>query len=304
MRESSSPAIQVISDAIGAGQKAGGTSIIRPYPEAPSWDMHQAFEVIVVLAGRLRVFVQGLESSLDPGDLVLTPAWEPHGRCAASPEGADLLVLLFLPGFLGDEDLVGIPWLDMFMAPSADRPRVATDEMRRDVLAIATKLQREVKAQEDGWLTALRLGLLQLLFTVGRKTWRTQRTPARPVRSSDLARLAPAINLVASRIDRHPSVTEAAAVCSISASRFAFVFRHTMGISYGRFVLRSRLGRGAQMLLGTDLPLSTIAQTLGFCDASHFHHSFVRQYGRTPAAYRAGANGNDSEAEGGDEGLL
>ena len=62
-----------------------------------------------------------------------------------------------------------------------------------------------------------------------------------------------------------------------------------MGLSFGMFCRRSRLGRVAQLLLSTDLSTETIAGEAGFADGSHLHRAFVKQYGCTPGVYRAQA---------------
>jgi AraC-like DNA-binding protein len=82
-------------------------------------------------------------------------------------------------------------------------------------------------------------------------------------------------------------VDEAASRCGLGRAQFSLVFRDTMGMSFGRFCLRSRLGFVAEMLLSTDLPTQAIAQRAGFVDGSHMHRAFVARYGCTPGQYRA-----------------
>lgn len=254
--------------------------------EAARWDMHQAFELVAVLAGRHERHYRGLVRELGPGELAFSGAWEPHGWRTLQP-GTVLLVVFFLPEFLGDERLGESSWLSLFVAPPHLRPTVVSDTQRRRVLRIAQDLREEAEARPQGWLTALRLGLLQLLFTVARG-WRPPGAGGRQpeARLSDLTRVAPALDLVASRPWRRPTLAEAAAACSLSPSRFAVVFRHTMGVSFGRFVLRSRMGHAARAVLTSDASIQSIAREFGFADASHFHHAFTKCYGVTPARYR------------------
>lgn len=255
--------------------------------EPPRWDMHQAFEVTIVLAGRQETHFQGFVRELVPGDVALSPGWEPHGWRMLAPDTA-LLVIFFVPGFLGDERLEGLSWFSLFAAPAAQRPAVVSNAQRQRVLQIGAVLREEVDARETGWLTALRLGLLELLFTVSRR-W----TPSDPLYgrshpgASDLARLGPALDLVAARRPGRVSLAQAAAACSLSPSRFAAIFRRTMGVSFGQFVLRSRLGHATELMVSSTEPIGRIAQAAGFTDPSHFHRAFVSCYGMTPGAYRA-----------------
>jgi AraC-like DNA-binding protein len=258
-------------------------------PQSLTWNMHQAFEIEVVLSGHHERDYEGLTLTTGPGDVSLVPAWEPHGSRDASLD-AILLVIFFLPEFLGDEMLGDVSWLSLFVAAPLDRPQVTSDEVRRRVLAIAAELRREVEVegeQAPGWLTAMRLGVLQLLFTVSRR-WKAPTTGrTRPgARPGDLTRIAPAMTLAGSRPGHRISLENGAEACSLSSSRFGSIFRHAMGMSFGQFALRSRLAYAARLILATDGPLEAIARESGFTDASHFHHAFRKRYGCTPARYR------------------
>jgi transcriptional regulator GlxA family with amidase domain len=101
-----------------------------------------------------------------------------------------------------------------------------------------------------------------------------------------LTRVRPALELAHAHLATSVSVAEAAAACNLSRSQFCLVFRDAMGLSYGRFCGRLRLGLVAKLLLSTDRSIASIAQRTGYVDASHLHRAFARQYGCTPGAYR------------------
>jgi transcriptional regulator GlxA family with amidase domain len=159
--------------------------------------------------------------------------------------------------------------------------------MREVVLGIAEELREEMRAQGRAWLAAVRLGILRLLLAISRE-WQPEHKAEyrRAVRPGNLGRIMPAVRLVYSRPGRRLSLDEAAAACGLSTSQFGYIFRQTMGLSFGRFSLRARLAYVAQLLLTTELPVEAIAEAAGFSDGSHLHHSFAKAYGCTPAHYR------------------
>ena len=136
-----------------------------------------------------------------------------------------------------------------------------------------------------GWKTMVKLHLVELLVTLLRD-WKAPRSSQRgtALRSDDLARVVPAL-VHASAGDR-VSARAAADACRLSLSGFHQAFRRTMGMSYGKFALRSRLALAAHALLDADLPVQAIAERTGFVDASHLHRQFVAHYRCTPADYR------------------
>jgi AraC-like DNA-binding protein len=196
-------------------------------------------------------------------------------------------VLQFLPDFIGEEMFEDISWLTVFAAPPEHRPRVANDEMRATVLSIAHEVRREMRDRRRGWLAAVRLGILRLLLLVSRE-WAPPPQTGRgsTVRTGNLSKIMPAVRLVQSHPAHRLGLPEGAAACGLSVSQFGYIFRHLMGLSFGKFCLRARLAYVAQLLLGSELSVESIADTAGFSDASHLHHAFVEVYGCTPARYR------------------
>lgn len=64
------------------------------------------------------------------------------------------------------------------------------------------------------------------------------------------------------------------------------VFVGETGLSPQVFVRRMRISRGANLLRQTDRKIDEIAELCGFCDRAHFHKSFQRRVGVSPAAFR------------------
>ena len=264
-----------------------GGVVEHPFPAPQDTDMHQAFELGVLLSGGEDRQFEETVVPVGPGDVWLCGAWEPHGWRATAP-GTRELVLQFLPEFLGEEMVDSVSWLSLFSAPPARRPRVQDEGTRAEVKAIAEEVRREMVQRRRGWLTAVRLGILRLLLAISRQ-WAPPDQPGRQAstQTSQLARVMPAVRLVHSQPARRLTLGEAAATCGLSISQFGYVFRQAMGLSFGKFCMRARLAYVAQMLLTSKHSVETIAQAGGFADASHLHHAFAKVYGCTPASYRA-----------------
>ena len=263
-----------------------GGIVEHAYPAPLGTDMHQAFEVGVLLSGHEERHFEDTVLVVRPGDMWLCGAWEPHGW-RAKITGTRELVLQFLPDFLGEEVFEGVSWLSFFSAPPEHRPHLTRPEMRASALAIAEELRTEMRERRRGWLAAIRLGILRLLLLVSRE-WEPGEQPGKSltVRTGNLGKIMPAVRLVHSHPTRRLSLNEAAATCGLSVSQFGYLFRHLMGLSFGKFCMRARLAYVAQLLLTTSLSVEAIADAASFSDASHLHHAFAEVYGSTPARYR------------------
>lgn len=254
------------------------------YAGPPAISIHAGIEVGVVLAGREELQLDGCQIAGDPGDVWLCAMSEPHTYRVLVPDTVNL-VLIFLPEFLGEEMLGDMPWLTLFAARPANRPRVSTPETRQIMLDIAQELQREVEHKREGWQTAVRLDLLRLLFYLSRG-WRYPSPPKSSGYAGNLTRIMPALTLVHERTPVLVTREEAAGACGLGRSRFTMLFHETMGVSFKTFRKRARIAFVANLLLATDLPLEAIAERAGFADSSHLHHSFAQEYQCTPGEYR------------------
>lgn len=259
---------------------------LHPTPTSPIVSIHPGIEVGIVLAGREEVQLEDCVTRGAPGDVWLCAISEPH-RCRIVSPNTQNLVLVFLPSFLGEQMLGDLPWLTLFAAPPADRPRVTTSQIRSTVLEIARGLEREIDAKAAGWQCAVRLDLLRLLFYLSRG-WDRPALPQAGRRNDagNLSRIMPALALLNQRIPRSTSRPQAARACGLGRSRFSMIFRETMGVTFRTFSRRARIAYAANMLLTTDLAAADIAEKAGFADASHLHHSFVQEYACTPGQYR------------------
>ncbi len=271
-------------------------------PVEPYLHIHEGIEISILLEGALDVGTGDSSLVAQPGDLWLSAMWELHWHGTAPPveRKAAVVWVLFLPEFIGDETLDGRSWMSLLALPAAQRAGSASQEMRLQALDIGRELASEINGARPAWETVVRADLLRLFALVSRYRW-TGSTPPGPVQSAGwrtapareralgspaLAGIMPALRLVQSQPGRKVSGAEASAACGFSRTHFDLLFRQVIGISFGRFCQRARLGFVASELRHTGATVEEIAARAGFTDRSHLHHAFTKAYGCTPAAYR------------------
>lgn len=250
--------------------------------------VHRGVEIGIVAKGEERIHFGTHILRCSRGDVWLCAPYEPHGW--EVPEGGVRnLVIIFLPELLGEEMLGTVPWLTLFAVAPELRARAPAPRTRGRLLSLVQDLSEELASKRPAWETAVRFGILQFLLELSRH-W--------PLLASDrqgdlpradfagLSRILPAFTLIHSEPSRRVGVTDAAAACSLSPSRFQFVFRQVTGTHFGQFCRRNRLAFAAFLLLNSEKPIEAVADEAGFYDHSHFHRSFVSTYGRPPGQFR------------------
>jgi AraC family transcriptional regulator len=110
-------------------------------------------------------------------------------------------------------------------------------------------------------------------------------------RNYELGRLAGwQVKRVCRFIDEHLTETirlkDLSAVAQRSTAYFCRAFKRTFGDSPHSYLIARRVKFAGDLMLGTDAPLSEIAQASGFADQSHFCRHFRQVMGQTPAAWR------------------
>ena len=102
--------------------------------------------------------------------------------------------------------------------------------------------------------------------------------------------LDPQIGLALSAIHRDPghdwTVKELARACSLSRSAFAARFVARVGKPPATYLAHVRLDAATDLLRGTSLPVTLIAENVGYTSEAAFSRAFKHRYGTPPARWR------------------
>jgi len=101
-------------------------------------------------------------------------------------------------------------------------------------------------------------------------------------------RLAQAIRLMESHVDRPLTVAAIARRVGLSARALELMFSRSIGETPGAYYLRLRLNAARRLVLDTAEPMADIAARTGFSSASAFSRAFKAGFGKAPALMRRG----------------
>lgn len=99
-------------------------------------------------------------------------------------------------------------------------------------------------------------------------------------------RLKRAIEYVDAQLDKPVSLADVASSAGLTRMHFAAQFRAATGLRPHEYLLRRRIERAQQMLLGTGMSLVDVALSVGFQTQAHFTSVFKRYTGQPPRAWR------------------
>jgi len=96
------------------------------------------------------------------------------------------------------------------------------------------------------------------------------------------------------------SLADVASHVHFSPYYFTRLFKAETGMTLGEYRTNVRLSRATDLLVGTDLPVRSVAEQVGYRSYHYFATRFKEKFGTTPNQYRCGANedGNATNSEG------
>ena len=189
---------------------------------------------------------------------------------------------------------IGSPWYDLSSAcseagPDHEARHPSPGDRDDDGLAtaklIATKLTTLCRAAGAGD-AGLASFLDNLLLMVTARLDRIDAHGNAPSHRLATWQENAAKTLMTQELTCPPTLHALASACGMSANGFARAFRGSTGSSPRQWLISFRIARAQEMLADSAVPLSAIALDCGFCDQSHFTHSFTELVGKTPSVWR------------------
>lgn len=212
--------------------------------------------------------------------------------CTKDPEGRYVAVnpaFVRRTGRASKREVIGRRAREVFPAALARR----YEEQDREVLESGQPLRDELELirRENG---SLGWYLTTKLPVTDRQTgeWTGLVSISRDLRTpSDddvvMGSLSRVVEHVRRNLAEKITVAELAEVAGCSPSQLERRMRKTFGLPAGKYLLRVRVDRAAELLATTELPLAEVAVATGFYDQADFSNRFARLTNETPAQFRA-----------------
>lgn len=97
------------------------------------------------------------------------------------------------------------------------------------------------------------------------------------------------LGIIENNYASHLTVESLAEEVGIDRSHLFRLFKRRCGMSLKDYLIRTRMDRARDLLRRTDLPVGTVARSVGYADALYFSRLFRRRCGMSPTEFRASA---------------
>lgn len=248
--------------------------------------LHDWHEIVYVHAGKGVFFIDGSFYAMERGDLFLLPGNTVH-RALPEEEAPLTVSAIYFHGRIAQWNSFGDTFSYVQCFEQANKwkcHKLSVDTADRDFIeTILVNINRELSVDRPGHRHAVVLHLLQLLLLLNRQI---------PVPTSEWKNTgAPEwMRTTLRTIDEHPfddiGLSTLSAKAAVNPSYFTRVFKLLTGMTLTEYVTAKRISRAKELLLSSDAPVYAIANECGFESLPHFHRTFKKLTGMTPAGYK------------------
>ena len=95
-----------------------------------------------------------------------------------------------------------------------------------------------------------------------------------------------AVNFIERNLSRDVTLEIVADAVDISSCYLSRLFKKTLNVNFVTYLTNRRMELAKELLVSTELPVSSIAMDLSYKDVSYFGKSFKKLVGMSPSGYR------------------
>lgn len=252
--------------------------------ESVDFHIHAAFELLLVVSGCIRLYVEpGEERHLSAGDVAIVHGWQPHATQALGAPNC-VLALQFDPSTARHDP--------HFARRRFDLAAPGDGEVPAHLRALMARILLETRMKRAAWQMEVEALLLQLMsFLVRKLPHRLEPPTADAASPFDERRLSVHLQNAATFIRRNSAeplrLDQVAAANGISAGYLSRLFRNETGGSFGSFVTQVRLLRSLDLLAAPHpKKMLSVALECGFPNVKSFNLAFRRSFGCVPTEWR------------------
>ncbi len=246
---------------------------------------HTEFEIIHVVSGCYRIFINDHEILLNEGDVCLVPGKVVHGdapdKGVGKFESAVFdIELMRLHGFSPDA------FISEIVNGTITIENVYRLNECKDISRTVTSFFEAIRDQREGW-EAISTGYLIILFGLINKNKLYSEKKILPAKKRVRnEKLELVFDLIKKNYMKNITLEELADAAGFSPKYFCRVFREMTNRAPVEYLNWFRINRSCAMIRETDEKLQDIAVKCGFNDFSYFIKIFHRYKNMTPLKYR------------------
>ncbi|MFC4779390.1 helix-turn-helix domain-containing protein [Paenibacillus sp. GCM10023252] len=249
-----------------------------------NWHYHRQLEMLLVLEGKLDVYLEEEEFHLQAGDVMLIGASQLH-RDRSQGVLNYICLQVDIEQFF---DQSTIPYMRYFAEgqnPLSQANYIFQEniEVKNRVTDCVREILAEATRKETGYELAVNMLIKQILLLLLRNDTRNVL-----VRQEDFERLRlkSVLDYVEDHLMDRIQVEEVCRIANMSYYYFVKFFKKSIGLSFTEYVNYRKIKWAERILLTKDLSISAVGERIGMPNMAHFYKMFKKYNACSPKEFQ------------------
>ncbi|WP_158289427.1 AraC family transcriptional regulator [Paenibacillus flagellatus] len=258
--------------------------------------MHDYIQIAYVVRGVCVHHFCDKTLTVGKGDLFIIPPWQAHCINAVDDKDCELVLLDFMPAFLGDhlkpfsrslfqhvvqyeKSGTSSEWLQPWLHISQDK-QLLVEQLLQDI-------QEEVAEREEGYEFSVQINVVKLLILIDREFRRTERQrQAASGQRPPNPQFQDVIRYIHENYGQDIPLEQGAYIANMTPAYFSHLFKKTTGQTFVEYLHEVRIERAKELIRLNAHTMTQICFQVGFRHLSHFIRTFKKRTGMTPTDYK------------------
>lgn len=249
--------------------------------EIPS-HIHNGIEIFLLLKGEIKLTIDRVTYILRENDIVLCNMGEVRGASGVGPNIA--LRVLISEKFLHNEADMADVYFNCNSCHMNERERELT---YGQVSLMLTQIMLMYYKKNEFIALDFKTAILRMLAFLYKHFREEQKSIYPKTKESSDERINKIIEQISRNYRENISLQSIADAEHISVHYLSRLFKKRTGAGFMEYLGQLRLAGAVNALLSSNLSVTKIALANGFSNVSSFNRLFLKQFGETPAKYRA-----------------
>lgn len=249
-----------------------------------NWHYHKQLELLLVLDGRLDVYLEDDSFHMRAGDLLIIGDSELHRD--RSSKQLDYIVLQFdLDQFFDHSSIPYIRYFSQTHMPLSKANYIfkENETIKKQAAACIEGILQEASRKETGYELAVSILIKQILLLLLRGDTRKMLAEQD---NFDKIRLKPVLDYVENHLNDRIQVEEVCKIANMSYYYFVKYFKKTIGLSFTEYVNYRKVKWAERILLTKDMSISEVGERIGMPNMAHFYKMFKKYNDCSPKQFQ------------------
>ncbi len=247
---------------------------------------HDLYEIYYAMSDGVKYFVEDSVYEVEKGNIFIFNSMEIHKTIIPPSINYERCIILFKPDFIEGLSTMNTDILNCFLNRKPGHfNKISTDNRNSQLFCeLIKKTQKYMQSNCYGSDIYRKIYLAEILLMVNSLYNLSTTECGINMEKFEYARVKPVIRYIRNNLNENLSLDKLAMKFYISRYHMGYLFKKATGFTINNYIINLRIIE-AKKLLREGYSVSSVCETVGFGNVSHFIRTFKKYTGTSPKQY-------------------